>query len=63
MTVPDENTAGIDEARKALAESRRASVRTDHLLADARVAFARVKIDRETNHFAERFRRIIRGAA
>lgn len=61
--IPDENTSGVAEARKALAESRRSSVRADTLIADTRRALDRVRATREDNHFADKFRAIIRGAA
>lgn len=61
--TPDETTSGIDEARKALAESRRSSRRADTLIADTRAALESVRASRENNHFADKFRAIIRGAA
>lgn len=59
----DENTSGIAEARKALADSRRSSRQADTIIADTRAALDRVRATREANHFADKFRAIIRGAA
>lgn len=63
MSIPDENTSGIDEARKALAESKRATRRTDRVIIDAKLAIGQVRQAHEGNHFADKFRAIIRGAA
>ena len=62
-TTPEENTQGREAARRALAESRRSSVRADKLIAESREAIEQVRQVRQTNHFADKFRAIIRGAA
>lgn len=58
-----EQTSGREEARKAVRDSQRSSRRADTLIADTRQAIDRVREARETNHFADKFRAIIRGAA
>lgn len=63
MTAPDENTQGRTAARRALAESRRSSRRADTLIAESREAIEHVRQVRQSNHFADKFRSIIRGAA
>ncbi|MDQ2690358.1 MAG: hypothetical protein M3Y29_08810 [Chloroflexota bacterium] len=63
MSTPEENTQGREAARKALAESRRSSAKADRLIADTRAALDAVRASRERNHFADKFRAIIRGAA
>lgn len=63
MSTPDENTQGREAARRALAESRRSSRRADTLIAESREAIEQVRQVRQTNHFADKFRAIIRGAA
>lgn len=61
MTPADENTSGIDEARKALAESKQASRRADNLIGDVRSSLTQVRQAREVNHFTDKFRAIIQG--
>lgn len=61
--TPDDNRNDIDEARKALAESRRSTRRADILIADTRQSLDLVRVTRETNHFADKFRAIIKGMA
>lgn len=63
MSIPEENTQGREAARRALAESRRSSRRADTLIAESREAIEHVRQVRQTNHFADKFRAIIRGAA
>jgi hypothetical protein len=63
MTTPDENTAGLAEARRALAETRRSFSRTNSIVQDARQSMEQVHIIRERNHFADKFKRIIRGGS
>lgn len=62
MSPIDENTSGRTEARKALAESRRSSKQDDRLIAAAQAVLGQVREAREANHFADKFREIIRGA-
>lgn len=59
--TPTEQTSGKREAQQALAESRRAEHRTDSIIDEARAALATVKADRLQNHYADKFRIIIRG--
>ena len=63
MSTPDENTQDPTAARRALAESRRSSRRADSLIAESREAIETVRQVRQSNHFADKFRAIIRGAA
>ena len=63
MPPIDENTSSPEEARKAVRDSQRASRRADTLIAETRAAIAQVREQRESNHFADKFRAIIRGAA
>lgn len=59
--IPDENTSGLRDARKALAESRRSNKRADTLIAETREQLDKVRQSREDNHFADKFRAIIKG--
>jgi len=61
MTTPNEYTSGKGEAKAALAESRLASRRADTLISEARVTLDAVRVSRENNHFADKFRVIIQG--
>lgn len=63
MSTPEEQTSGIEEARRALAESRQSNRGVDKLIADTRKSFDQVREAHAANHFADKFRRIIRGAA
>jgi len=63
MSNPEENTIDPRAARRALAESRRSSRRADTLIAESREAIAAVRLARQDNHFADKFRAIIKGAA
>jgi hypothetical protein len=59
--IPDNDTAGKSEARRALQESREATARTDTLIADMRSALTIVREHAEPDYYVERFRAIIRG--
>lgn len=63
MSPIDENTSGKSAALKALSDSKRLSRQTDSMIATARETLDQVRQSREENHFANKFRRIIRGAA
>jgi len=60
-SLPDENTSGLDEARKAVARARSSSQRADSLISRTQRSLAQVKETREVNHFADKFRAIIQG--
>lgn len=51
----------VDDAQRAVAESRRASVDTDEIIAQARRGVESLRRIREANHFADKFRLIIQG--
>lgn len=57
----DGTTSGKDEAIKALAESEASNRAVDALLADIQKSFDLVRMHRESNHFADKFRAIIQG--
>lgn len=59
--IPDENTSGRREARKALAESRTASARADRLIEELAGWRTRVATRREENHFTQKLRAIMQG--
>lgn len=63
MPPIDENTSGREEARKVLRESQRSSRRADILIAATRQSVGQVREAREANHFADKFRAIIKGIA
>jgi hypothetical protein len=63
MSSSDENTQGREAARRALAESRRSSSQADRLIKATRTELDKVRASRETNHFTNKFRAILRGAA
>jgi len=59
---PDfEHTAGIPAARQALDHSRRASVQTDTVVAEARAKVAELRERRDRNHFRDKLHDIIIG--
>lgn len=61
--LPEENTIDTYGARQALDAARASSRRADTLIAETREQLDRVRQTREENHFADKFRAIIRGAA
>lgn len=62
MIRPDETpVAASRDAREALAETRASSAVTAAIIEEARVAFGSVREHRVANHYAEKFRAIIRG--
>lgn len=63
MSLPEENTQSRAAARRALIESQQSSRQADRLIAQSREAIDQVRQVRQTNHFADKFRSIIRGAA
>lgn len=62
MTPVDENTSGREEARRAVEESQRLARKADRLIATTRGSLGQMRHLRETNHFTEKFRKIIQGA-
>lgn len=60
MSVP-EQTMGRDEARKALAESRRASNKVRRVVDASKAVNAEAAALHETNGFVEHFRSLIQG--
>lgn len=64
MSGPDEHTSGIDEARKALAQSKAHRRRTDYVVRRAAATTDRLNaIAQRPDVLTDRLRRIIRGAA
>jgi hypothetical protein len=61
--VPDENTSGREDARKAVQAARASSRRADTLIANVGRDLGLARAHRESNHFADKFRDIIRGSA
>lgn len=59
--VPDDNTSGRRDARRALAESRTASARADRLIEELAGWRVRVATRREENHFTQKLRAIMQG--
>lgn len=56
-----ENTAGKDEARQALEESRRSSLRSSKIVAEARRQSSGIRDVRIENHFTLRLAEMFRG--
>ncbi len=59
----DETTSGIDEARAAVRAARAGARRTDTVVANTRARIAETNDVRKSNHFADKLRAIIQGAA
>lgn len=59
----NEDTSGLEEARQAVAQARKSNRSTDALIASTTKALKEARAVRESNHFADKFRSIIRGAA
>lgn len=57
----DVDRADIQAAREAAEESRRSSVDTDEIIAQARAGVESLRRIRTANHFADKFRAIIQG--
>ena len=60
MTAPDEDREAA-LARLALKESEEARERSASIIAEARDAFNLIRAHQDANHYAEKFRAIIRG--
>jgi hypothetical protein len=58
--TPSDNTAGRDDARRALEESQRANRRADSLINETRRTLAAVANSRD--HYTDSLRAIIRGS-
>lgn len=58
----EETTSGIDEARKAVRAANLSSRQADNLIKSARGDLNELRELREANHFADKFRAVIRGA-
>jgi hypothetical protein len=56
--TPHEETR---DARRALAETRASTAATAAIIEEARVTFGSVRAHRQANHYADKFRAIIRG--
>lgn len=56
--TPHEETR---EARRALAETRASTAETAAIIENARAVFGDVRAHRQANHYADKFRAIIRG--
>lgn len=61
MSDPDENTTGIEEARAALAESKKSAQTAEILVMNMGQVLDIVRARREVNHFAVEWRAIIQG--
>lgn len=59
--IPDENTSGRREARRALAESRTAGARADRLIEELTSWREQVAERRQQNHFTQKLRAIMSG--
>lgn len=59
--IPDENTSGRREARKALAESRTASARAARMIEESRDQLSRLAQRSPDDHFTEKIRSIMQG--
>ena len=62
MSVPSESTAGREEVRRAIAQTRRNVRETDNVVSSTAVTLERLRAV-NTDHLADRLRDIIRGAA
>lgn len=58
-----EQTSGKNEARRALAETRRSAVRSTSVVAEVAASLAIVREAYATDYIADKIRDIIRGAA
>jgi len=61
MTTPNETTASIGEARRALIDSHRACATTSQVVNDVAGSLNLARAWREENHIAAKLRAIIRG--
>jgi len=61
MIIPDETTASVGEARRALIDSHRAVAKTSRVVNDVAGSLNLARAWREENHIAAKLRAIIRG--
>lgn len=56
-----ENTAGKDEARKALADAKKNASRSNRIIEAATAQMDRIRGERVDNHFTQRMRQMMQG--
>jgi len=61
MTTINDAASGLAASRRAVRDSERSSRQADTLIAEAQASVKQVREARESNHFADKFRAIIRG--
>lgn len=59
--IPNENTAGRRDARRALAESRTARARTARMIEESRDQLSRLAQRSPDDHFTDKLRSIMQG--